>query len=198
MSVMHRLLLQDPEMGKSPTPIGSAWRLRKSPWRRSALVRIEEVGPLGQLLRRDGEPRGGAGVGSERAVPSEHHGRLGCQPGRRPNQIDGPRGIRDGADAITGRTGMSRWKPVVVRRRNPVGGAAVTHAYWQDAENPLSRRLLKKVQMQGGVTHHMGTRGGVPTAGGSRRTSGTPQRVPQRGGTHRRWVTADGPFSAAC
>ena len=38
----------------------------------------------------------------------------------------------------------------------------------------------------------MGTRGGVPTTGGSRRTSGTPQRVPQRANA------ADGPFSAAC
>src|SRR5512137_2732791 len=33
----------------------------------------------------------------------------------------------------------------------------------------------------------MGTRGGVPATGGSRRTPGTPQRAPQRGNA-RRWA----------
>jgi hypothetical protein len=60
-------------------------------------------------------------------------------------------------------------------------------------------RLLKKVQTthpRMGTrrrTHQMGTRGGVPTEGGSRRTPGTPQGVPERAGYppevgHRRWA----------
>jgi len=54
-------------------------------------------------------------------------------------------------------------------------------------QNPLLPRLLKKVQMQGGA------RGEV------RDVLGPYVAAPrERGGTHRRWVSADGPFSAAC
>ena len=66
-------------------------------------------------------------------------------------------------------------------------------------ENSLLLRLLKKVQMQGGVTHQMGTR--YPSAGWVqvRGVLGPYVAAPrERGGTHRRWVSADGPFSAAC
>jgi len=61
-------------------------------------------------------------------------------------------------------------------------------------KNLFSPRLLKKVQMQGGGTHpcRMGTRRGA------RRTYPYVAAPRERGGTHRRWVTADGPFSAAC
>jgi hypothetical protein len=67
-------------------------------------------------------------------------------------------------------------------------------------KNLFSPRLLKKVQMQGGAPIlWMGTRGGVPTAGGSRRTLGTLQQVPEQAGDPAAgWVPADGPFSAAC
>jgi hypothetical protein len=67
-------------------------------------------------------------------------------------------------------------------------------------EYPFSSRLLKKVQMQGGAPIlRMSTRGGVPTAGGSRRTPGTPQREPERAGyPSEGWVPADRLFSAAC
>ncbi len=61
-------------------------------------------------------------------------------------------------------------------------------------KNSFSRRLFKKAQVQGAVTHPHGwvpaeARGVISTYGASPR---------ERGGTHRRWVTADGPFSAAC
>ena len=66
-------------------------------------------------------------------------------------------------------------------------------------KNSVLPRLLKKVQMPGGVTHQMGTR--YPSAGWVqvRGVRGLYVAAPrERGGTHRRWVSADGPFSAAC
>jgi hypothetical protein len=66
-------------------------------------------------------------------------------------------------------------------------------------KNPFSPRLLKKVQMQGGVP-------GTHPQDGCRReaiyltplalspSKGAAPR--ERGGTHRMWVSADGPFSA--
>ena len=64
-------------------------------------------------------------------------------------------------------------------------------------KNSFSPRLLKKVQMQGGVTHQMGTRRGarlIPLV-----VSLSNHAAPREcGGTHRGWVSADGPFSAAC
>ena len=57
----------------------------------------------------------------------------------------------------------------------------------------LSPRLLKKAQMQGGVTHLRWVPGEV------RGVLGSYVAVSREcGGTHLRWVTADGPFSAAC
>ena len=67
-------------------------------------------------------------------------------------------------------------------------------------EYPFSSRLLKKVQMQGGAPIlRKSTRGGVPTAGGSRRTPGTPQREPERRGAHPKDGSQQiGFFQAAC
>jgi len=55
----------------------------------------------------------------------------------------------------------------------------LTHIFIRRGWATAHGQLLKKVQMQGGVTHpcRMGTRRGVPAAGGSRRTPGTPQRA---------------------
>ena len=64
-------------------------------------------------------------------------------------------------------------------------------------KNSLLPRLLKKVQMQGGVTH---PKGWVP--GEVRGVLGPYAAAPhlssmgtRRGGTHRRWANVDGPFS---
>jgi len=54
-------------------------------------------------------------------------------------------------------------------------------------KNSFSLRLLKKVQMQGGT--RCVVRGVLSAYVAAPR---------ECGGTHRRWVTADGPFSAAC
>jgi hypothetical protein len=54
-------------------------------------------------------------------------------------------------------------------------------------KNSLLPRLLKKVQMQGGVRGEV--RGVLSSYVAAPR---------ERGGTHRRWVSAGGPFSAAC
>ena len=60
-------------------------------------------------------------------------------------------------------------------------------------KNSFLPRLLKKVQIQGGITHPAdGYPGRAPTEGGSRRTPGTPHRVPKRANV------VDGPFSTAC
>jgi len=54
-------------------------------------------------------------------------------------------------------------------------------------KNPFSPRVLKKVQMQGEARCEV--RGVLSPYVAAPR---------ERGGTHRRWVSADGPFSAAC
>jgi hydrogenase maturation protease len=57
----------------------------------------------------------------------------------------------------------------------------------QDAETLVLAQAAQK-----GSDARRRAQGGVPTAGGSRRTTGTPQRVPEQANA------ADGPFSAAC
>src|SRR5574337_861185 len=60
-------------------------------------------------------------------------------------------------------------------------------------KNPFSPRLLKKVQMQGGVTHQMGTR--YPSAGWVQ-VRGVLR--PYVAASRERANAADGLFSAAC
>jgi len=96
--------------------------------------------------------------------------------------------MRHGGSALQGRESSEEALSTGAREEpwNPLASTRVL-------KNSLCPRLLKKVQMQGGVTHQMGTR--YPSAGWVqvRGVLGPYVAAPRE-----RANAANGPFSAAC